>query len=154
MEKPPDTIDVEFEEKFWPAYPKKIAKGTARRAFRTARKKVAFDVLMTALARFTHESRGKEATYVCHASTWLNGERWADETPTTTRSDSALAEPVWAGLTHGVWEGVFAFYRRTGVWMTSVSSKPGTIGYRGPTDLLRSEEVVEMERLKKEGGRS
>jgi len=40
---------------------------------------VSMGVLTEAVGRFAVRCRGKDAAYIPHASTWLNGERWLDE---------------------------------------------------------------------------
>lgn len=76
---PPD-LAVEFEA-FWGLYPRRIAKGYARRAYATARKKVSAEKLIEGVKRYAAActSDGREACYIAHPSTWLNGERWEDE---------------------------------------------------------------------------
>lgn len=75
----PAEIDAEFEAHFWPVYPRKVAKGTARKCYRTARKRASFELIMTGLRRFVPIATDKETRFIPHASTWLNGERWLDE---------------------------------------------------------------------------
>lgn len=67
-----------FEE-WWTLVPRKVAKGQARAAFKAALRKVTFDVLAGGMRRYAASVQGKDAQYVCHPATWLNGERWADD---------------------------------------------------------------------------
>lgn len=71
--------NIQFEE-FWTEYPAKKGKGQARKAFKGALKKATFDELMSALRVFAEANRATDKQYIPHASTWLNGERWLDET--------------------------------------------------------------------------
>ena len=71
--------NIQFEE-FWSEYPAKKGKGQARKAFKAALKKATFDELMTALRVFSEATRATDKQFIPHASTWLNGERWLDET--------------------------------------------------------------------------
>jgi hypothetical protein len=67
-------------EKLWKNYPRKTAKGAARRAFdRLMKTKDAptLDTLITAVDRY--KSTVTEVRYCAHLATWLNGERWLDE---------------------------------------------------------------------------
>ena len=64
---------------FWAAYPRKIAKGAARRAFAKALKMAPFEDIMAGLERYTALRVGQAPQFTCHASTWLNQERWTDE---------------------------------------------------------------------------
>lgn len=72
---PPDL----FEE-FWAAYPRKVAKGAARKAYAKALGKARHDDIMYGLSQQIPEMRAKEPRFVPHASTWLTAERWEDET--------------------------------------------------------------------------
>ena len=63
-------------EQFWQAYPRKIGKGQARRAYQTALKKTDALCIMAALAQQRFDSRER---FQPHPATWLNGERWLDE---------------------------------------------------------------------------
>ncbi len=74
---------AEFDE-WYAIYPRKTDKGHARNAFKTARKKTGQDVLMAAVRRFAHESKGVEQKFLAYPATWLNGERWEDEAPEQT----------------------------------------------------------------------
>jgi hypothetical protein len=97
-------IETDFE-KFWQVYPHKVGKGQARRAYRTALRKVdSPDALKVAAERFAESSlaMGREAKFIAHPATWLNGERWLDE-PVERPPDSpetaqprAEGNPPWA----------------------------------------------------------
>ena len=70
--RPPD----DFED-WWSAYPRKVGKDAARRAYGAARKRGASqaDLLMA-----LHRQRWPDdPRYVPHPATWLNGGRWADD---------------------------------------------------------------------------
>lgn len=77
--------DAEAEFALWySAYPRKIDKGHARTAFKAARKKTSLETLMAAAEQFALHSRGTEPKFLAYPATWLNGERWEDETPQQT----------------------------------------------------------------------
>ena len=84
--KPPSkqqqAADETFEQ-FWATYPRRIGKGRARTAWRGACRKEKPDVLIAAAEAFAEQCRtkGTEAQYIPHPTTWLNAERWADEAP-------------------------------------------------------------------------
>jgi len=72
---PSDTFDV-----LWKAYPKKVAKGAARRAFDRLMQQPdppTIDALLQAVTRYASNIR--DLQYCAHLSTWLNAERWLDE---------------------------------------------------------------------------
>lgn len=75
-----DGLEEDFEA-FWLLVPRKIGKGQARRAYRTARKKTDAQTLIAGMEAYARQCVGREAQYVCHPSTWLNGERWGDAEP-------------------------------------------------------------------------
>lgn len=70
----------EFDE-FWLLYPRKVAKGHARRAHSSALKKAPHATIQAGLTRFLGDlaARGTSMQYVPYPATWINGERWADE---------------------------------------------------------------------------
>ena len=69
-------IESEFDE-FWEAYPRHIAKPAALRAFKGARKKVPLADILSGVERY----KATKPDYAdwCHAATWLNQDRWADD---------------------------------------------------------------------------
>ncbi len=73
-------LDEQFEL-WWQAYPRKVAKGQARRAYRAAirRYRVTCDELLEAVRTYPF---GHEERFIPHPTTWLNGERWRDERDT------------------------------------------------------------------------
>jgi len=60
---------------FWQAYPRKTAKGAARKAFDKAIKKTDLETILKAL-KLTQWN--DEQKYIRHASTWLNENGWED----------------------------------------------------------------------------
>ena len=73
------SADAEFDV-FWAAYPRRVAKGAARKAWGKAVKKTEADAIMSALEK--QRSLGAfnvEPCYIPHPATWLNQERWDDE---------------------------------------------------------------------------
>lgn len=72
----PDALLAEFSETFWPAYPEKVGRPVALKAFRKARQRVELAPMMEGLRRYV---LGKPADRAwCNPSTWLNQDRWAD----------------------------------------------------------------------------
>lgn len=76
-------VNDEFE-KFWEHYPKKVGKGQARLAFKSAIKKATLDELVLSVKSFSAIASKTEKQFIPHASTWLNGERWLDESTDET----------------------------------------------------------------------
>jgi hypothetical protein len=69
--------DAEFAE-FWSVYPRHVAKGAARRAWKTARKRATADDIIAGARRYGADTT-RPPQYTKHPATWLNSECWADE---------------------------------------------------------------------------
>ena len=83
---------TEFDA-FWQVYPHRIAKGAARIALARALQKTTLDVILTALESYKRHKPEDRAW--CHASTWLNQERWEDEwEPPATIKPEPLFRPA------------------------------------------------------------
>jgi hypothetical protein len=89
-------------EKFYAAYPKKVARADAERAWRQA---VKLEEVPAILARLEinklGEWRGKEKRFIPYPATWLRGRRWQDEIQTGGTSDgkSSVGDRMRATLT-------------------------------------------------------
>ena len=113
---PPSATNQMFDA-FWQAYPKRVAKGAAIRAFNTAMKIATFSEIMDGVRRYAQTR--PDPQFTPHPTTWLNQQRWADEikeeangkiisrgnaTPTKTeRLDAAVQRAIdnsahWAEL--------------------------------------------------------
>lgn len=79
-------------ETFWSHYPKKVAKFAAKRAFNRAIHLTSLEVMLTAIHAQIQSDQWQRG-YIPHASTWLNGGRWLDETPPQSRQ-IALGEKM------------------------------------------------------------
>lgn len=86
-----------FEE-WWQHYPRKVAKGAARRAFAKALKQTDIESLTNSVQRFAAKVAGKDPELIPHASTWLNAERWGDEDLAPPDSGASLAKRAEAKL--------------------------------------------------------
>lgn len=75
----PDTFD-----EWWAAYPKKEGKGQARPAYKRASKKISSSELVELTVKWFSSRPDLERKYIPLPASWLNSERWADETPTDT----------------------------------------------------------------------
>jgi hypothetical protein len=72
-------FDLEFEQTFWPQYPRRRDKERALKAFRKARTETELQVIMAGLLRYSAEQQGQPTRFTKHAATWLNGKCWLDE---------------------------------------------------------------------------
>lgn len=80
IETPESGIDAEFNE-FWSAYPRKNAKAHARKAYAKARKTISASALLAAVKAWPFDDQVRNGSdFRPYAASWLNGERWEDET--------------------------------------------------------------------------
>lgn len=88
-------------EGWWKEYPRHVGKGQARRAYSTARQKTDCGSLLISLRCFVRalQYRGTEQQFICHAATWLNGERWLDEYPDIPLGGGGLVDDAGNELT-------------------------------------------------------
>ncbi|MDO8535056.1 MAG: hypothetical protein Q7S17_10005 [Xanthobacteraceae bacterium] len=75
----------DYEQQFWREYPLKIAKAAAMKALGKARKKgIVWRVIIDGLRRYKVWLQGPGwRPPAKHPATWVNGECWHDELPTT-----------------------------------------------------------------------
>lgn len=71
-------IAAAFDE-WWTAYPKKVAKGAATKAYRAALKKVDAVELLAGLTQQLPAMTAGDPKFIPNPATWLNAERWSDE---------------------------------------------------------------------------
>ncbi len=91
--------DIWFET-FWAAYPRKVSKPDARKAFeKTNPNESTLALMLEAINRqgLAAKCSAGESRFVAHPATWLNKERWKDED---------YSEPVRAGSTLGAYGSV------------------------------------------------
>lgn len=88
-----ETIEHEFENHFWPVYPRKAGKGQALKAYRAARKRAELDVILEGVRRYSSERSGEDPTFTRHGATWLNGQGWLDEPASRSPPQSRSAPP-------------------------------------------------------------
>ncbi|MCI0598722.1 MAG: YdaU family protein [Beijerinckiaceae bacterium] len=70
-------------ERFWDAWPHKVGKAAARKAFQTAAGKTSIEEILDAIDRYV-AVKPKDRPW-CNPATWLNQERWLDEEATPPR---------------------------------------------------------------------
>jgi len=103
--------DIDFET-LWKQYPRKTAKGQARKAFERVMKAAdapTIAVLTAAVEKYAapFANGDVQMIYCAHLATWLNGERWLDESskpaPTSAPQVSGqirTAESMAAAFVH------------------------------------------------------
>lgn len=71
--------DSDDFDAWYSGYPKKVAKGAAKKAFETARKKVDLDTLTKGRDAYVKAVKDADKKFIKNPATWLNGECWDDE---------------------------------------------------------------------------
>ena len=74
-EKLPDPLFAEF----WSAYPRKVAKARAEKAWSALVKKHDPQEIIEGAKRYAQIRKGKDAEYTAHPASWLNDKRWKDD---------------------------------------------------------------------------
>lgn len=97
---------------FWKAYPKKVAKGDARKAWgQTERIRPDMAMLLGAIqAQMASDQwRKNEGQFIPYPATWLRQERWDDELKVTL--PGIVNEKPW----HETWAGIQARGKELGI---------------------------------------
>lgn len=71
---------------FWKVWPRREGKKAAALAWGRAVKRAAAQTIIDAATAYARSPFRPEARYVPHASTWLNGDRWDDPSPSAETS--------------------------------------------------------------------
>jgi hypothetical protein len=74
----PGSDDDKQFARFWDAYPRRIGKGQARKAWAKAVKTTDPETIIEAASRFTVLRGNEDPQFTAYPATWLNGERWTD----------------------------------------------------------------------------
>lgn len=77
---------------FYLAYPRKVGKDAARRAFEKAAKSSGPEVIIAGARRFAADPNLPDKQFIPHPATWLNAGRWDDE-PLPPRSQGPMLPP-------------------------------------------------------------
>jgi hypothetical protein len=117
---------IEDFEKFYSAYPLHIARGAAEKAFVKAISLAKLEDLVAAAIRYAAKTKGVEAKFLAHPSTWLNQKRWLDEDPKQAGMNGSHADAEEIQRKSRV-DGYFSH----GVWLDSWGKRPEN-GHAGP----------------------
>jgi hypothetical protein len=66
-------------EGFYSAFPKKVGKGSARKAYRNALKRASAEEILAGAKRYAAQRSGQDQQYTAGPAPWLNADRWLDE---------------------------------------------------------------------------
>jgi hypothetical protein len=86
------SLALEFENQFWPAYPHKVGKADALKAFERARKRSELAPMLDGLRRYIAGKPDDRAW--CNPSTWLNQDRWLDQPASITSASNLPPGPI------------------------------------------------------------
>lgn len=84
-------------DRFWKAFPRRVARGAALKAFQNVmRRKDAptLESLLEAVAAYQRSVT--DPKFICHPATWLRQERWLDHVEQTVPVEPAVYDP-WKG---------------------------------------------------------
>jgi hypothetical protein len=103
---------------FWKAYPKKVAKADARKAWEQTKSirpdvKTVIEAVQNACK--TEQWMRGNGQFIPYAATWLRGERWEDEFE--VKLPGVINEKPW----HETWAGIVAKGREHGIYEESFS---------------------------------
>ena len=90
--------DMSIFDDLWKMYPKKVGKGTARKALAKALPKAQADKIQHSLALFVRAWGSQDKKFMPHLATWLNGERWDDELQEASLQDMTSDQQMQAIL--------------------------------------------------------
>lgn len=123
-----DTYSIDFE-KFWEAYPSKVGKDAAFRAFKSVIKKGALlDDLLKGIDRYRLSK--PEGIEYCNPAKYLREGRWKDEAPSPAKVDPLGPNP------RRDWETRLAAYKPNGYWHSDWGPTPQEGGCKAPSGLL------------------
>jgi hypothetical protein len=94
---------MEEFEKFWKAYPRKVAKAEARKAWcQTEKIRPDLETVLKAIqsASGTEQWMQGHGQFIPHAASWLRGERWEDEHE--VRLEGVVNEKPWHETATGI----------------------------------------------------
>ena len=78
----------ELFNEFWKEYPRKLDKGAAFKAFRSALKVATFEEILAGAIAYRNDPN-REAEYTKYPATWLNADAWENEIAPSPDSEAA-----------------------------------------------------------------
>ena len=122
-------------EVFWSIYPRRVAKGAARKAFARALRPASPEDIITGAKRYSQSVNGREMKYIAHPATWLNQERWADDPRANIQDVQHECEPDQQAIDR-LWEMRLEGWHKRKAWSASWGPEPGYAGCEVPARLL------------------
>jgi hypothetical protein len=87
----------DFED-WWNAYPRKIDKAKAVKAFQQALKVTTAAILLEGAQRYAAGRYGQDPTYTKYPASWLNGKCWQNEPEPRRQASTSLARAAAGGI--------------------------------------------------------
>jgi len=121
----PITKPIDQFEEFWSLYPKKVAKKKAHQKYKLIikNKEATAKQMIEALKLYCDKVKGKDAEFILHPTTWLNGERWLDDYGPREKTEWDVKMEHW----------------KSGGWLTDWGPEPGQPGCKVPSEYLISQ---------------
>ena len=104
---------MEQFQQFWEAYPRKVNKAQARKAWnQVSLVRPDLETLLQALDKQKTQEQWQNPIYIPHAATWLRNERWEDEVYEAPKKapvlsfaerDEMLKRQKWEEMTGRKW---------------------------------------------------
>jgi hypothetical protein len=92
----PDSVPVIDFDAFWKAYPRKVARKDAQKAWLTVQPEDRPKILAAIVrARKTEDWRRDGGRFIPYPATWLRGERWTDELDVEVDVDLTMGQCCW-----------------------------------------------------------
>ena len=104
--------EVSLFPAFWAAYPNKVGKGDAEKAYKRALKRARHQTIMDGLHRANQRGWSESLGNPPHPSTWLNQDRWADSP--TSRTVLATPGMMAAASDEMAYQALMRSYQRDG----------------------------------------
>lgn len=104
---PQSEIDAAFA-RFWEAYPRKVSRGDAVKAFtKVVKSGTDLEAVIAGAQRYRDDGarQRSEIKYTKHAATWLNGQCWLDEVAPPSRASPNGHQPYRNPADSSIYEG-------------------------------------------------
>lgn len=111
---------------FWDAYPRRVARIPAERAWKLAIKKASPEEIIAAVQTYSDGLGNTDPKFIMHAATFLNQCRWEDYRPKALDAESPERKR---------WRMRLKDYRPGSYWPEPWGPRPGEPDFQGPKDL-------------------
>ena len=124
VEKKDISSEKDFDE-WYSAYPRHEAKGAARKAYATARKKADHATLLAGAKRFS-ANPPSDPKFIPLPASWLNAERWADEPARNQAGSGSTASSAGPAISdiESQWRARLRAYKPRGFWSPAWGNRP------------------------------